>query len=54
MNNRRGKEDEIRETAQGVRWYQKRIAEMAECIRDEKFLRRIYIIISDNIEEKTD
>lgn len=36
----------------GVKWYREKIVEMVGQIEDEKFLRRIYIIISDNVKEK--
>lgn len=32
--------------------YKSKIIEMVEKIKDEKFLRRVYIIISDYIKEK--
>lgn len=42
MNNRRGKKDEIKGTAQGVRWYKKRITDMVGQIGDEQYLKMIY------------
>lgn len=36
----------------GVEWYRGKIVEMIAQIENEKFLRRIYIIISDNMKVK--
>lgn len=38
--------------ARGVEWYREKIVEMVGQIDNEKFLRRIYIIISDNMKVK--
>lgn len=36
----------------GAAWYKKKINDMIKLVDDERFLRRIYIIISDNEKEK--
>ena len=42
MDNKREKENEIRKTMQGVKWYRGKIVEIVNQINNEKYLKMIY------------
>lgn len=46
------KQEKVTSVIKEKDWYKKKIIEMVSQIENEKFLRRIYIIVSDNKKEK--
>lgn len=52
MNNKRENINEIRNTEHGVEWYRERIVEMVGQIKEQRFLKAIYISILEYLKEK--